>query len=318
MNEGGRDESTNKSTEPKKGKRIMKPKLAGRQVALAATVAAALTFASGCSSDKGGTGESYDYSSSTTTSTTTTSAPGETKAVIPLYKESVDIGKRQVDAGTVRVKKVVKTDIVNTPIELRHEEIVIERQPASASDNATADSAFQEGETVIHLTKEEPVIQKRTTSAGQVVLQTRSESMQTNIQSTLRSEDVDIAKSGDANMGGAESPSGNAAGQASSSTMNPTIYSSGDAAGFEGTAVQYSNRKVLSVLGDQLTCIDAGNGHPMYIYSKYGASRLKPGDYVSVTGVVKTSAADMKGATAQFLGSQSAYVYAKTIDRMNW
>src|ERR1700742_3615570 len=69
-NERGRHEFTSESTEPKKGKRIMKPKLAGRQVALAATVAAAFTFASGCSSDKGGTGESYDYSSSTTTSTT--------------------------------------------------------------------------------------------------------------------------------------------------------------------------------------------------------------------------------------------------------
>ena len=296
----------------------MKPKLAGGQMALAATVAAALTFASGCSSDKGGTGESYDYSTSTTTSTTST-APGETKAVIPLYKESVDVGKKEVDAGTVRVKKVVKTDVVNTPVELRHEEIVIERQPASgsASDSASADSAFQEGETVIHLTKEEPVIQKRTTSAGQVVLQTRSESMQTNIQSTVRSEDVDIAKSGDASMGGAESPSGKASGQSDSSASAPAVYSSSDAAGMEGAAVQYTNRKVLSVMGDQLTCIDAGNGHPMYVYSKYGASRLKPGDFVSVTGVVKTSAADMKGATAQFLGSQSQYVYAKTIDRLN-
>jgi hypothetical protein len=131
--------------------------LAGGQVALAATVAAALTFASGCSSDKGGTGESYGYSTSTSASTTTTSGPGETKAVIPLYKESVDVGKKEVDAGTVRVKKVVKTDVVNTPVELRHEEIVIERQPASASDSAAPDSAFNGQETVIHLTKEEPI-----------------------------------------------------------------------------------------------------------------------------------------------------------------
>jgi len=127
---------------------------------------------------------------------------------------------------------------------------------------------------------------------------------------------VDIAKSGDVNMGSAESPSGKSSGQ-SSGTIHPSVYSNGDASGLEGTMVQYSNRKVLSVTGDQLTCIDAGDGHPMYVYSKYGASRLKPGDTISVTGVVKTSAADMKGATAQFLGSQHAYVYAKTIDRMN-
>lgn len=293
----------------------MKPKLAGRHVALAATVAAALTFASGCSSDKGGTGTSYSSSTGSQAS-----SPGETKAVIPLYKESLDVGKKEVDAGTVRVKKVVKTETINQPVELRHEEIEIERVPPSASDSASTDSAFREQETVIHLTKEEPVIQKRTSSAGQVVLQTRSESMQTNIQGTVRSEDVNIEKSGevamrqsDQSVGGAESPSGMSSGQ----SINPTIYSSGDASGMEGNAVQYSNRKVLSVTGDQLTCIDAGDGHPMYVYSKYGASRLKPGDYVTVTGIVRTSASDMKGATAQFLGSQSAYVYAKTIDRAN-
>jgi len=294
----------------------MKLKLTHGHVAFAAAVAATLTLASGCSSDKGGTGTDYDYSTSTQSSTSTSS--GETKAVIPLYKESVDVSKREVDAGTVRVKKIVKTDIVNTPVELRHEEIVIERQPASATDSTGADSAFNEQETVIHLTREEPVIQKRTSSSGQVVLQTRSESMQTNIQSTLRSEDVDIAKTGDVNMGAAESPSGKASGQSSSSAVSPTVYSSGDAAGMEGTTVQYANRRVLSVMGDQLTCIDAGEGHPMYVYSKYGASRLKPGDYISVTGVIKTSASNMKGATAQFLDSQHAYVWAKTIDRSNW
>lgn len=291
----------------------MKLKSAAGQAVRAAAVIATLTWASGCASNKGGTGTDYDASTGSQSS-----SPGETKAVIPLYKESLDVGTKQVDAGTVRVKKVVKTETVNQPVQLRHEEIEIERLPASSSDTASMDSAFQEKETVIHLMKEEPVIQKRTTSAGQVVLQTHSQSTQQNVQATLRSEDVDVAKSGDVIMngsaqGGADSPSG----QSSGSSINPTIYSGGDTTGMEGKAVQYSNRKVLSVTGDQLTCIDAGDGHPMYVYSKYGASRLKPGDYVSVTGIVRTSASDMKGATAQFLGSQSAYVYAKTIDREN-
>ena len=36
--------------------------------------------------------------------------------MIPLYKESLAVGKRDVDAGSVRVKKVVKTETVNQPV----------------------------------------------------------------------------------------------------------------------------------------------------------------------------------------------------------
>jgi uncharacterized protein (TIGR02271 family) len=257
---------------------------------------------------------SYESSSSTQTSS---AESGETKAVIPLYKENLTVGTRQVDGGTVTVKKIVKTEMVNQPVELRHEEIVIERAPAS-SDTASdsSGSAFTGQETVIHLMKEEPLIQKQTVSSGQVVLKARSESMQTNVQAEVRSEDVAVTKPGEGgqSMGAAESPSGQAS---SSGSAHPSVYSSSDAAALQGTAAEFSNRKVLSVTGDQLTCIDAGEGHPLYVYSKYGASRLKPGDYVTVTGVIKTGAADVKGATAQFLGSQHSYLYAKTIDRMN-
>lgn len=298
----------------------MKLKIAGCQAALAAAVMATLTLASGCASNKGGTGTDYDAASETGSSSS-----GQTKAVIPLYKESAEVGTREVDAGTVRVKKVVKTETVNQPVVLRHEEIEIQRLPASASDNAPADYAFNGQDTVIHLTKEEPVVQKRTTSAGQLVVQSHSQSSQTSVQTQLRREEPSVEKSGEVgdvtitqgagpSMGSAESPSGQSSG---GSTVNPAVYSSGDATGMQGTAVEYSNRKVLSVMGDQLTCIDAGDGHPMYIYSKYGASRLKPGDYISVTGVIKTSAADTKGPTKQFLDSQHAYVWAKTIDRAN-
>jgi len=297
----------------------MKVTLWKSHVALAGMVAVTVTLTSGCCSSKhkGGTSTSYESTSSTET---TSADSGETKAVIPLYKENVSVGTRQVEAGTVTVKKIVKTETVNQPVELKHEEIVIERTPASSdSSSASSDSAFTGQETVIHLMKEEPMIQKTTVSSGQVVLKARSESTQTNIQTEVRSEDVAVSKPGDGqSMGAAQSPSGSASGQSSSSDVHPSVYTSSDAAAQEGNAVQFSNRKVLSVTGDQLTCIDAGEGHPLYVYSKYGASRLKPGDVVSVTGVIKTSATDMKGATAQFLGSQQSYLYAKTIDRMNW
>src|SRR5262245_18820204 len=39
-------------------------------------------------------------------------AQGGSQMVIPLYQESVVVGKREVDSGTVRIKKVVHTETV--------------------------------------------------------------------------------------------------------------------------------------------------------------------------------------------------------------
>lgn len=184
---------------------------------LAATSLLSLALAGGCCSKSGSA-----YSSSTPvgysggpeeSETASAQSMGETNTVIPLYKESVSVGTRQVPAGQVTVKKIVKTETVNQPVELRHEEVVIERQPAG-SQPATPDmsQAFQEQQTVIPLSKDEPVISKQTESAGQVVVKKNSQAEQQNIQTQVRSEDVVTVHQGEAS-GGAESPSGESSGQ---------------------------------------------------------------------------------------------------------
>ena len=258
------------------------------------------------------------------------SETGGSNSVIPLYKESLAVGKRDVDAGSVRVKKIVKTETVNQPVELRHEEIVIERVPASDTASASgAESAFQEQETVIHLTKEEPVVEKQTASAGQVVLQTRSSSRETNIQAQVRSEDVAVVKSGDTEnvtvgqnvheggeaMGAAETPSGEAAGEAKGGLITEPAMLFSSTSEISGRTVQFSNLKVQSVsAGNTVACLDAGNGKQLYIYCSKGAPALKAGDVVDLRGTVETSASNMTDAQTQILGSQPAYIRAETID----
>jgi uncharacterized protein (TIGR02271 family) len=317
----------------------MKATLTKGQAVIAAAVTASLALASGCSSDRGGDYDysttSYGYSTSQTPSQSSTaraselSATGGTNSVIPLYKESLAVGKREVDAGSVRVKKIVKTETVNEPVELRHEEIVIERQPASETASNPSGAAFQEQETVIHLSKEEPVVEKRTASAGQVVLQSRSLSRETNIQAQVRSEDVAVIKSGDTEnvtvgqnisesgnaMGAAETPSGQATGQSMSGTItDPTTLNSG-AGDLSGRPVEFSGLKVKSVMGDHIASLDSGDGRSVYVYSAQGGGSLKPGDSVNVKGIVKTSASDLNGTELQILSSQSAYVDAQKIER---
>lgn len=191
---------------------------------LAATSLLSLALAGGCCTKSGSAYSSstpVGYSGGTEESETASAeSTGETNTVIPLYKESVSVGTRQVDAGTVRVKKIVKTETVNQPVELRHEEVVIERQPAgSQTPSSDMNQAFQEQETVIHLSKDEPVIQKQTMPAGQVVVKKNSETQQQNIQTQVRSEDVVTVHQGTQGeaTGGAESPGGQSTGNSGNS-----------------------------------------------------------------------------------------------------
>lgn len=52
-------------------------------------------------------------------------------ATIRLREEQLKIGKKQVDAGGILLKKVVRTETVNKPVQLKREEFVIQRIPGS-------------------------------------------------------------------------------------------------------------------------------------------------------------------------------------------
>jgi hypothetical protein len=53
--------------------------------------------------------------------------PHENTHIIQLKREQVVIQKKLVPNGGVRIRKVIHTEVVNQPVEIRREEIVIER-----------------------------------------------------------------------------------------------------------------------------------------------------------------------------------------------
>jgi len=309
----------------------MKATLINGRLTLASVAFVGIALASGCctkhssqpayysaAAPEGGSAPAQEYTASPAPAATT-SENGNT--VIPLYKESVNIGKREVDAGSVTVKKIVKTETINQPVELRHEEIVVERQPASGSVMDTT-SAFQEGETTVHLTREEPVITKETTSAGQVVLKQTSSSEQTTVKATARTEDVAVTKNGDnvtiqGGIGAAESSGGQTSGMSSSGTItNPSMLAgfSEDPTTLNGRSVQFSNLRVQNIVGDNVALLSTGSGQTLYAFCSQGAASLKPGDNVSVSGTIKSSAAGLSGDAAKVLSSQPMYIDAQKIE----
>ena len=121
---------------------------------------------------------------------------GRDEANIDLTEEQLKVGKRQVEAGGVRLRKIVRTETVNQPVELKREEIVIERVPGQG--RAAGDKKFEHEDIYIPLRREEAVVQKEAVVREQVRVQKTAHTDRQQVSEQVRKEDVEIEESGDA------------------------------------------------------------------------------------------------------------------------
>jgi uncharacterized protein (TIGR02271 family) len=118
---------------------------------------------------------------------------------IPLHREELQIGTRLVPQGEVVIRKIVNTQTTNVPMQLRREEIVIERvQPGERAAVDRGEIApFREGEMVIELNREVPVTQKEVVVTEIIRAGKRVETEQQNVGGEIRTERVEIVRSGE-------------------------------------------------------------------------------------------------------------------------
>lgn len=119
---------------------------------------------------------------------------GESDIHMPLREEEVRIGKREVESGGIRLRKIIRTETVNQPVELKREDVVVERVPAKDRPASKSDVAFQEEEIYIPLRREEPVVEKTAHTREEVHVTKRSDTERRDVQETVRREDVDIQR----------------------------------------------------------------------------------------------------------------------------
>ena len=301
------------------------------------TIVSSVLIASGvalingcCTSHKGGAAyySSYENTAPATTTTETKPAMETTSSgsvTIPLYEENVAVGKREVDAGTVHIRKVVKTETVNEPIQLRRETISIDRQPASGAQTADQGKAFQEQDFTIQLHNEEPVVEKRVVQTGQVVASKQATTEQRNVQREIRKEDVAIDKgSAQTSQGAATGPGGESQGTASGGTITDlnNLSSSTDVSSMNGRTVQCSNAKVLQIVDPSLIVVGGESGQTrVYVHLQQPVENLKTGDSVSIMGTVKQSskATDITGGlssnVSQTLTAQPFFIEAQSCQK---
>jgi len=129
-------------------------------------------------------------------------APAETR--MELSEEELKVGKREIEAGGVRLRKIIRTEVVNQPVELKREELVIERVPAG--QGATQQRAFEGEEIYIPLRREEVVVEKQAKVREEVRVRKETQTDRQQLSEQVRREDVEIEEQGEARKTGGTRP----------------------------------------------------------------------------------------------------------------
>jgi uncharacterized protein (TIGR02271 family) len=112
--------------------------------------------------------------------------------VIPIAKEELEVGKRQVER-----RYRIRTHVIATPVEeqvhLRDERVVIERRPATGTA-ATEAGALQEREFDVIERHEEPIVEKRARAVEEVVIHKDATERVETVRDTVRETKVDVDK----------------------------------------------------------------------------------------------------------------------------
>lgn len=109
-----------------------------------------------------------------------------------LNEEEAHVRKHERDAGGVRLRKIVRTESVNEPVELKHEDVEIERVPAREGETAPSD--LGEDEVYIPLRREEAEMTKETHPKEQIRVDKKTTSERKDLSGEVRKEDVEIER----------------------------------------------------------------------------------------------------------------------------
>jgi uncharacterized protein (TIGR02271 family) len=126
---------------------------------------------------------------------------------IELREEELDVQKRQVQAGEVRVRKEVVTEQRNIEVPVSREEVVIERRPVAGREVSGAD--IDESEEIrIPLMEEQVDVDKHTVVREELEVGKRRIDETQKVSDTVRHEEARIDTQGDAAIRQSTGPRG--------------------------------------------------------------------------------------------------------------
>lgn len=118
------------------------------------------------------------------------------EAVIPIIEEEIQVGKRQVESGGVRVNTRVEEIPVNEQVTLRDEHVDIHRKPVDRPASSADFDALQGGTIEVRETDEEAIVSKQARVVEEVHVKKEVGQRVETIQDTVRRTDVDVNQLG--------------------------------------------------------------------------------------------------------------------------
>lgn len=135
------------------------------------------------------------------TSGSRTSDSDDRSESIPVIREELEVGKREVERGGVRVRSRIVERPVEENVRLREEHVRIERNPVDRPVSSSDLGAFREGEIELTERAEVPVVNKEARVVEEVRLSKEVTEREETIRDTVRSTDVDVENTTSNNTG---------------------------------------------------------------------------------------------------------------------
>lgn len=112
--------------------------------------------------------------------------------VIPVVREELHVGKRDVGGGRVRIHSHMVEEPVSEDIRLRDEHVTIERHPVDGPTGKLGEDAFRERTVDVEEHHEEPVISKEARITEELRVRKEAEEHVEHIEDKVRHTEVDV------------------------------------------------------------------------------------------------------------------------------
>jgi uncharacterized protein (TIGR02271 family) len=115
---------------------------------------------------------------------------------IPVIEENLQVGKRVVETGGVRVRSRIVERPVEENLRLRQERVHVERRPVDRAVTDADLTGFKEGEIELTEHAEVPVVSKEARVVEEVTLGKKVQEHEETIRDTVRRTDVEVEQLG--------------------------------------------------------------------------------------------------------------------------
>lgn len=130
------------------------------------------------------------YSQQNAQTTGTKQTAGEMK--IPVIEENLEVGKRTVETGGVRVHSRIVEKPVEETLRLREEHIVVDRRPVNRAATEADFNNLQEGDIELTERAEKAVVGKEARVVEEIAVGKNVEERQETVSETVRKTKVDV------------------------------------------------------------------------------------------------------------------------------